>query len=186
MMRRVAVLLLAGVAGASSAQVRNTQEGEAIVGLVGQDDLGKLNGVKILPVGINIGFIVQPAFGMRNLSVVEQISFFPLSHYDRQRNPLLPPPPPGRTNPFILNTTFLRLATSEPEAPGGNVYFAGVGFGFALTTPRDGTKATPMLSVGMRRWFQRQMGLEVSIQCGTARVGRTMCFLPVTSVWPFS
>lgn len=186
-MRRIAlaVTLLSIMAGPAASQARDTREGEAIVGIIGHDDMQTIGGVRISPVGVTFGFIVQPLFRRRNVSLLEQVSFFPLSDYDRQAD-ASGTPYPSRTNPFILNTTWLRVATGEPEAAGQNVFFAGAGLGFAIATPRDGTKATPMLTVGMRRWLRRQLGFEVAVQCGVQRIGESACFLPVTSVWPFS
>lgn len=181
----LACLCVAVAVAPISGQVKNTEEGEAIVGLVGQNDTEKIVGVTLSPVGLNIGFIVQPMFNNRRLSVVEQISFFPIVHYERQPS-ATGGLTTGRTKPLIINNLWARLSTHEPETSGQNVYFAGAGLSLAISTPRDGTKATPMLGIGMRRWFVRQRGFEISLQCGIQQVGRTACTLPITSVWPFS
>lgn len=186
-MRRVALACLClGVAIAPvRGQVKNTQEGEAFFGIVGQDDTQNLTGVKLSPVGLNIGIIVQPLFNNRRLSIAQQISFVPVILYERQTS-IFGEPVVGRSKPLILNNLWARLSTDEPEATGKNVYFAGAGVSFAISTPRDGTKVTPMMGVGMRRWFVRQSGVEISLQCGLQRIGRTTCTLPIISAWPFS
>jgi hypothetical protein len=156
-------------------------EGEAIVGVAGQTDNQKFERVKISMVGLNIGFIVQPLFNRRNVSLAEQLSFFPVIYYE-QNNFSGPRP---STKPLIINTLWLRVGTDEPEAEGRNVFFAGFGAALAITTPRTGDKVTPMIGVGMRRWSARQLGFEISVQCGLRQLGRTTCQLPVTSLWPF-
>jgi hypothetical protein len=80
----------------------------------------------------------------------------------------------------------VRMSTHEPETSGQNVYFAGAGLSATILTPRHGTKATGLLAVGFRRWFARQVGFEVSLQCGVQKLGNTYCQLPLTSVWPFT
>lgn len=181
---RIAVGLLAAAPALLAGQVKNMEEGEAILGIVSQNDVRKETGVRLSPVGLNIGFIVQPVMSHRRLSVVEQLSFYPIAHYERQMSPF-GTPFAGRMNPLVLNALWMRLSTHEPETSGQNVYFAGAGLGVAISTPRDGTKATGMLAVGMRRWFARQVGLEVSLQCNVQKIGNTLCQLPVTTVWPF-
>lgn len=186
-MRRLALACLGlGVAIAPArGQVRNTQEGEAFFGIVGQNDTHQITGVTLSPIGLNIGLIVQPLFSNRRLAIVQQISFVPVVHYERQTS-IFGTPIVGRPKPLILNNLWARLSTDEPEVTGKNVYFAGGGVSFALSTPRDGTKATAMLAIGARRWFIRQSGLEVSLQCGVQQIGRTVCTLPIISAWPFS
>ena len=182
MIRRV---LLAALAAASplAAQVPNLWEGEAMVGLAGQNDTQKAERVRLSPVGISVGFIVQPIFSKRNLSLSNQLSFFPLSETDKPvRFDTLPPP---SSNPLIINTAWARLGTSEPEAEGQFVLFVGTGVGLTLATPREGRRIQPMFGVGMRRWFARQLGFELSLQCTLRELGKTACQLPVTSVWPF-
>lgn len=186
-MRRVAFACLClGVAIAPvRGQVKNMQEGEAFFGIVGQNDTQMTTGVRLSPVGLNIGIIVQPLFNNRRLAIVQQISFIPVLHY-QQPTSIFGAPVVGRTKPLILNNLWARLSTDEPEATGKNVYLAGVGVSLALSTPRDGTKVTPMMGIGMRRWFVRQSGLEISLQCGLRQIGRTICTLPIISAWPFS
>jgi hypothetical protein len=166
------------------AEAQQFREGEAIVGVIGQHDTQLVSGVRLSPVGLNIGFIVQPMFGSRRVAVVEQISFFPITHYQKQTNPF-GEPYNARTNPFILNTLWLRLSSGIPESSGRNMFFAAGGLGVAVSTPRDGHKLSPMISIGARRWLQRQVGFEVALQCGALEIGRTWCVLPVTSTWPF-
>ena len=182
---RAALLVAALVLTAPlEAQLPTGMEGEAIVGLAGQNDNQKFDKLQISPVGLNIGFIVQPLFGRRNVSLAEQVSFFPVIYYERD-NPFDPSSGPPRTNPLIINSLWLRVATDEPEAEDRNVFFAGFGLGLAVTTPRDGDKVSPMIGVGMRRWFPRQLGFELSLQCAVLQLGRTVCQMPITSVWPF-
>ena len=178
-------LALALGAAPLNAQLSTGMEGEAIVGLAGQNDRQLFEKLRISPVGLNIGFIVQPLFGRRNISLAEQVSFFPVIFYERLTPAIGGQGDAPRTNPLIINTLWLRVATSEPEAENRNVFFAGGGFGLAVTTPRDGDKITPMIGVGMRRWFPRQLGFEISLQCGLMQLGRTACQLPITSLWPF-
>lgn len=186
-MKRVAFACLClGVAIAPvRGQVKNTQEGEAFFGIVGQDDTRELNSVKLSPIGLTIGVIVQPVFSNRRLSIVQQISFVPVIRYVRQTI-IFGAPVDDRSKPLILNNLWARIATDEPEVTGTNIYFAGAGVSFALSMPRDGAKLTPMLGIGMRRWFVRQSGVEISLQCGLQRIGRTTCTLPIISAWPFS
>jgi hypothetical protein len=178
-------LLLAGVIAAApmSAQIPNTWEGEAMVGVTGQNDTQKLDRVQLSPIGLNIGFIVQPIFGKRTLSLSNQLSFYPSINYDRPV-PFDTSAPPS-TKPLILNTTWVRLGTSEPEAEGKFVYFAGAGVGLAVATPRGGSKVSPVVGIGMRRWFSRQLGVEISVQCSLPSLGKTNCQVPLSSVWPF-
>ena len=182
-MRRA--LLLAGVIGAAplGAQIPNTWEGEAMVGVTGQNDTQKLDRVQLSPIGLNIGFIVQPIFGMRTLSLSNQLAFYPSINYDRP-TPFDTSAPPS-TKPLILNTAWVRLATGEPEAEGRFVYFVGAGLGLAVATPREGSKVSSVVGVGIRRWFSRQLGVEISVQCSLPTLGRTNCQIPVSSVWPF-
>jgi hypothetical protein len=180
-MKRFALLL--ALASPVGAQIPNLWEGEAMVGLSGQNDRQKLERVQLSPVGLNVGFIAQPIFSRRNLSVANQVSFFPSINYDQPR-PFDTLPPPS-TQPLIMNTAWVRVATSEPEAEGRFVFFGGAGVGLTIATPREGTRVSPVVGVGMRRWFARQMGFEVSLQCSLQQLGRTACQLPVTSLWPF-
>jgi hypothetical protein len=183
-MRHLALLLFA-VASTSplTAQVPNLWEGEAMVGLAGQNDTQKADRVKLSAVGINIGFIVQPIFNLRNLSISNQLSFFPISQTDKPA-PFDTRPPPS-THPLIINTAWARLGTSEPEAEGQFVFFAGTGLGLTLSTPREGRRVQPMGGIGVRRWWARQLGFEMSFQCTLRELGKTACQLPITSVWPF-
>ena len=181
-MKRVALLFLLGSSGVG-AQIPNLMEGEAMVGLSGQNDRQKLDRVQLSPVGLNIGFIAQPIAGRRNLSIANQVSFFPSVNYEKpQPFDTLPLP---KTSPLIMNTAWVRLGTSEPEAEGRFVFFGGAGVGLTLSTPREGTRVSPAAGIGMRRWFARQLGVEMSLQCTLRQLGRTVCQLPVTSVWPF-
>lgn len=182
MNKALAVATLLACAAPAGAQIGNTMEGEAILGLAGQNDVRQVERLRLSPVGLNIGFIVQPLFGRRSLSLVEQVSFYPVVFYERSS--FFDPGAP-RTNPLILNTVWFRIATNEPEEENKFVYFAGGGASFAISTPRGGDKISPMLGVGVRRWFPRQLGLELSLQCTVLQVGRTVCQLPFTSVWPF-
>jgi hypothetical protein len=182
-MIRRSLLLTLCVASPLAAQIPNTWEGEAMVGLSGQNDTQKLDRVQLSGVGLTIGFIVQPIFSKRNLSVSDQLSFYPSINTDKPR-PFDTSPPPS-TNPLIANTTWVRLGTSEPEAEGQFVYFAGTGVGLTMSTPRAGTRISPLVGVGVRRWFKRQLGFEMSLQCTLRQLGRTACQLPITSVWPF-
>ena len=166
------------------AQVRNTQEGEAMVGIAGQSDIQTQDRVRLSPVGINLGFIVQPIFNKRQLSLVEQVSFFPVVFFQRQTSPF-GPPIQNREKPLIHNNLWVRVASGEPEEEGRFVYFGGGGMTLVVTTPRDGHKVAPMLAIGMRRWFRRQLGFEVSLQCSMPQVSNTTCVLPMTSLWPF-
>jgi hypothetical protein len=177
-------LALAVAPTLGAAQLPNGMEGEAIVGLAGQNDRQLFEKLRISPIGLNIGFIVQPLFGRRNISLAEQLSFYPVIFYERA-DPLLGGGDPPRSNPLIINTLMLRLGTDEPEAENRNVFFAGAGIGFAFTTPREGDKVSPMFGVGMRRWFPRQLGFEISLQCAVLQIGRTACQLPISSLWPF-
>jgi hypothetical protein len=183
---RVAVALAALVACApiARAQIATFQEGEAIVGLAMQNDVQKVEGLRLSPVGINVGFIAQPLFGSRRISVVNQLSLFPIMFYERRVTPFAPPTS-APNKPLILNTLWARWSTDEPEIEGKYVYFAGGGVSLALVTPRSGHKVAPVGSIGMRRWFRRQRGVEVSVQCGGLQIGRTTCVVPVTTVWPF-
>ena len=167
------------------AQLPTGMEGEAVVGIAGQNDRQLFEKLRISPVGLNIGFIVQPLFGRRNISLAEQVSFFPVIYYERDDPRIGGSGDPPRSNPLIINTLWFRFGTGEPEAEDRNVYFAGFGLGLAVTTPRDGDKVSPMIGIGMRRWFPRQLGFEISLQCGVLQLGRTACQLPVTSLWPF-
>ena len=181
-MKRIALLvgLLASPVGA---QIPNLWEGEAMVGLAGQNDWQKLDRVQLSPVGLNLGFISQPVFNRRNMSIAEQISFFPSINYDRERSfDTLPAP---STSPLIMSTSWVRLATREPEAEGEFVFFGGAGVGLTLKTPREGTRVSPVVGIGLRRWFANQLGFEMSLQCTIQELGRTACQLPVTSLWPF-
>jgi hypothetical protein len=183
---RFGVLLGALALGASvsRAQMATFQEGEAIVGIAMQNDMQKFDGLRLSPMGLNVGVIVQPLFGSRRIAVVDQLSLFPILHYERQASPFVPPTDaPNR--PLILNTLWARWSTDEPEVEGKNVFFLGGGLSFAVVTPRDGHKMAPVFSIGGRRWLKRQRGVEVSLQCGGLQVGRTACVLQVTSVWPF-
>jgi hypothetical protein len=182
-MIRRAVLVALGAVAPLAAQIPNTWEGEAMVGVSGQNDVQRLDRVRISGVGLNLGFIVQPIFSKRALSLSNQLSFFPSINYDRP-TPLDTQPPPN-THPLILNTTWVRLGTSEPEAEGQFVYFAGAGVGVSLASPRQGSRVAPMAGVGIRRWFGRQLGVEMSLQCTAPQLGRTACQLPISSVWPF-
>ena len=105
-MRRVALLILVA-ASSAGAQIPNLWEGEAMVGLSGQNDVQKLNRVQLSAVGLNVGFIVQPIFNKRNLSIADQVSFFPSINYDKPV-PFDTLPPPS-TNPLIMNTAWVRL-----------------------------------------------------------------------------
>ena len=182
-MIRRALLIALWVASPLAAQIPNTWEGEAMVGLAGQNDTQKLDRVRLSGVGISIGLIVQPIFSKRNLSLSNQLSFFPSIDYDKPR-PFDTQPPPN-TSPLITNTTWVRLGTSEPEAEGQFVYFLGTGVGLTMSTPRAGTRVSPVLGLGARRWFKQQLGFEISLQCTVQQLGRTACQLPITSVWPF-
>ena len=183
-MNRLVVAALTIATASAGAQVRNLQEGEAVLGIAGQNDTRQITGVRLSPVGLNIGFIVQPIFGKRRLSLVEQLSFFPVVHYVRQESPFVPPNP-VREQPLIHNNLWMRVASGDPEEEGQMVYFAGGGMSLAVATPREGHKVAPMLSLGMRRWFRRQLGVEASLQCSAFRLGETVCVLPVTTLWPF-
>jgi hypothetical protein len=90
-----------------------------------------------------------------------------------------------RTNPLILNALWLRVGTDEPEIENKFVFFAGAGVSAAISTPREGHKVAPMFGVGVRRWFARQVGMELSLQCTALQIGRTTCQMPITSLWPF-
>jgi hypothetical protein len=178
-------LILAMAPARLAAQIGNGMEGEAVFGLSGQPDTRKFEKVQISPVGVNLGFIVQPLFGKRRVSLAEQISFFPVIFYERDvvvtSRSTIP-----RTNPLIINTLWLRLAAEEPENESTNLgFFAGPGFMWAISTPRDGAKIAPMIGIGWRKWFRRQLGFEVSLQCSVPQIGRTACQLPVVSAWPF-
>ena len=177
-------LLLVLAASPLAAQVPNLWEGEAMVGVTGQNDVQRIDRVKLSPVGLSIGFIVQPVFGARRLSVSDQLSFYPGIDYERA--PPFDTLPPPSSKPLILNTTWVRLASNEPEAEGSIVVFAGTGVSVAVVTPRSGQKVAPVIGVGIRRWFARQFGVEMSLQCTLMRLGRTACQLPITTVWPFS
>ena len=182
-MIRRALLVALMSASPLAAQVPNLWEGEAMVGLAGQNDNQKLQRVRLSAVGLNVGFIVQPIFSKRRLSLAEQISFFPGIDYD-QPQPFDTSAPPS-SKPLIINTAWARLGTTEPEAEGQNVFFIGTGVAVTITTPRDGPRISPMVGVGLRRWFARQLGVEMSLQCTLQQLGRTACQLPITSVWPF-
>jgi hypothetical protein len=182
MIRRALLIALAATSPLA-AQVPNLWEGEAMVGLAGQNDAQKAERVQLSSVGLTIGFIVQPIFNKRNLSLSNQLSFFPLIWTDTPV-PFDTRPPPS-TNPLIVNTAWARLGTSEPEAEGQFVYFVGAGVGMTLATPRTGPRIQPMAGVGVRRWFARQLGFEVSFQCTLRELGKTACQVPITSVWPF-
>ena len=182
-MIRFALLIAIASASPLAGQIPNLWEGEAMLGMAGQNDTQRAERVKLSPIGVNIGIIVQPILNKRNLSLSNQLSFFPLTWTDKPV-PFDTRPPPS-TNPLILNTTWLRLGTSEPEAEGQFVYFAGTGVGMTFATPRTGRRIQPMAGVGVRRWFARQMGFEMSFQCTLRELGRTACQLPITSVWPF-
>ena len=183
-MRWLAIAALVGVATASPAQVRNLQEGEAVVGIAGQTDTQLLDRVRLSPVGLNIGFIVQPIFNNRRLSIVEQLSFFPVVFFQRQTSPF-GQPIQNREQPLIHNNLWMRVATGDPEEEGKFVYFAGGGASLAVVTPRDGHKVAPMIAIGTRRWFRRQIGFEMSLQCSIPQVANTTCVLPISSLWPF-
>jgi hypothetical protein len=183
-MKWVAVAALIACAVPAGAQVRNTQEGEAMVGIAGQSDFQMQDRVRLSPVGVNLGFIVQPIFSNRKLSLVEQVSFFPVVFFQRQTS-VHSPAVQNREKPLIYNALWMRLASGEPEEEGKFVYFAGGGMSLAIATPRDGHKVAPMVAIGMRRWFRRQLGFEFSLQCSVPQVGNTTCVLPMTSLWPF-
>jgi hypothetical protein len=182
-MTRFALLIALASASPLAAQIPNLWEGEAMVGVAGQNDTRKADRVKLSALGVDIGFIVQPIFGLRRLSVSNQLSFFPLASTDKPR-PFDTLPAPS-TNPLIMNTTWARVGTSEPEAQGRFVLFAGTGLGLTISTPRHGHKLEPMAGVGVRRWFARQLGFEMSLQCTLRQLGKTACQVPITSVWPF-
>ena len=182
-MIRQVLLALLGIASPLTAQIPNLWEGEAMVGLAGQNDTQKLDRVQLSGVGLNIGFIAQPIFGKRNLSISDQISFFPAINYDKPV-PFDPNPPPS-TNPLIINTFWVRLGTSEPELEGQFVYFVGTGVAMTASSPRSGSRIQPMGGVGVRRWFGRQLGVELSLQCTLKQLGRTACQVPITTLWPF-
>jgi hypothetical protein len=181
--KRLALLLVIGAASPLGAQIPNGMEGEAMVGITGQNDTQKRDRVQLSGVGLSVGFIAQPIAGHRRLSIANQLAFYPSFNYDKPVpfDTLAPP----NTSPLVLNTTWVRIGSGEPEGDGHNVYFAGAGLGLSVFTPRSGNKVSPMGGVGMRRWFGRQMGFEVSLQCSVLRLGRTWCQLPVTSLWPF-
>jgi hypothetical protein len=184
---KLAAALAAIVVTASplAAQIGNTMEGEAVLGLSGQPDTRKFEKVQLSPVGVNLGFIVQPLFGKRRVSIAEQLSFFPVIFYERDEI-VTPRSTIPRTNPLIINTVWMRLAAQEPENESTNLgFFAGPGFMWAISTPRDGAKIAPMLGIGWRRWFRRQLGVEISLQCSVPQIGRTACQLPIVSAWPF-
>ena len=182
-MIRFALLASLAMAPSLAAQVPNLWEGEAMVGLSGQNDTKKLDRVQLSGVGLNIGFIAQPLFGRRNLSISDQISFFPAINYDRPV-PFDPNPPPS-SNPLIINTAWVRLATSEPELEGQFVYFVGTGVAATMSSPRTGRRISPMGGIGIRRWFGRQLGVELSFQCTLRQLGRTACQVPIATLWPF-
>ena len=182
-MIRRALLIVIGAAAPLAAQIPNLWEGEAMIGVAGQNDTQKLERVRLSAVGINVGFIVQPIFNTRRLSLSNQLSFFPGIDYDKPV-PFDTSAPPS-SNPLIINTSWARIGSHEPEAEGRFVYFAGAGVGVTIATPRVGTRISPMIGVGVRRWFARQLGLEMSLQCTARQLGRTACQVPVTSVWPF-
>ena len=130
-------------------------EGEALFGLSGQPDTRKFEKVQISPVGVNLGFIVQPLFGKRRVSIAEGIAFYPVIYYERDVI-VTPRSTVPRTNPLIINTTWLRVGAQEPENASTNLgFFAGTGFLWSISTPRDGAKIAPMLGIGWRRWFRR-------------------------------
>jgi hypothetical protein len=182
-MNRFALLIALASASPVAAQIPNLWEGEAMVGLAGQNDTQKADRVKLSGVGVSIGFIVQPIFNVRRLSLSNQLSFYPIATTDKPVPfDTLPPPP---THPLIINTAWARLGTSEPEAEGQFVYFIGAGAGVTVATPRKGPRVQPMAGVGVRRWFARQVGFEISFQCTRRELGKTSCQLPITSVWPF-
>jgi hypothetical protein len=182
-MKRLALVAMLASVSPVSAQIPNLWEGEAMVGLAGQNDTQKADRVKLSRVGISVGFIVQPIFSTRNLSLSNQLSFYPIATTDKPAPFDTQPPPP--THPLIINTAWARLGTSEPEATGRFVYFIGAGLGVSVATPREGKRIQPMAGVGIRRWFSRQLGFEISFQCTQRELGKTSCQLPVTSVWPF-
>ena len=182
-MKRAALLMLMASSAPAAAQIPNLWEGEAMVGLAGQNDTQKADRVKLSGLGVSMGFIVQPIFSKRNLSLSNQLSFFPIATTDKPVPFDTQPPPP--THPLILNTAWVRLGTSEPEAEGQFVYFIGAGATVAVSTPRKGERLQPMAGVGVRRWFARQLGFEISFQCTRRELGKTSCQLPLTSVWPF-
>ena len=80
---------MAATAGAQ--QMANGQEGEGMLGLAAQNDATLFQTVKLSPVGLHFGLIVQPAFGRRRMAIVEQVSLFPVISYDRRRSPFRPP-----------------------------------------------------------------------------------------------
>jgi hypothetical protein len=182
-MIRLALLIALAAVTPLAAQIPNLWEGEAMVGLSGQNDTQKAERVQLSPVGLNVGFIVQPIFSKRNLSLSNQLSFFPLI-WTEKPVPFDTRPVPS-SNPLIINTSWVRLGTSEPEAEGHFVFFGGTGVSLTLSTPREGRRIQPVFGIGMRRWWARQLGLEMSFQCTVQELGRTACQLPVTSVWPF-
>lgn len=185
-MRAAAIvgLIVTLAAARAPAQVANGQEGEALVGLVGQNDTQMLKGVRLSPVGLSIGVIAQPAFGHRRLGFVQQLAYVPVIEYD-QRFDQFGNPTLASGNPLVIGSTWMRLATDEPELEGQTVFFGGAGLSYAILTPRAGTKVSPTITVGARRWWSRQFGVEISVQCGIPRLGLTSCFVPVTSAWPF-
>jgi hypothetical protein len=181
----LAALLACSSAPANvAAQIANGQEGEALVGVVYQNDIHMIGGARLSPVGLSIGVIAQPAFGKRRLGFVQQLSYVPVIEYD-QRLTQFGEQILVSKNPLVVGSTWMRMATSEPELEGQNVFFAGAGVAYTILTPRAGSKITPMISIGARRWWARQLGLEISVQCGFARLGRTACLVPVTTAWPF-
>jgi hypothetical protein len=181
--KRFALLMMMCLAAPLGSQIPNGMEGEAMVGVTGQNDTRKRDRVRLSGVGLDVGFIAQPIAGHRNLSIANQLAFYPSIDYDKPVpfDTLAPP----NTSPLVLNTTWIRVGTSEPEAEGTNVFFLGAGLGLSVFTPRSGNKISPMGGVGMRRWFGRQMGFEISVQCSVLEMGKTWCQLPVTSLWPF-
>jgi hypothetical protein len=168
-------------------QLHTGQETELMLGIGFQNDVAERGGVRLSPLGMSGGFIIQPVFGNRRAAVIEQLSLFPVSKFERE--PIIAGVRStttefDRPKPLIVNTIMIRLATKEPELSRELTWFGGAGITTVLTTPRTGTRLTPLLMAGARIWWDRQFGLEASIQCGLWRVGETACVLPITTLWP--
>ncbi len=178
MRAKLVVVLLAtsgGQMAALAAQAPSTRW-DISVGLSAQSDARLTRGVQQSPVGPAVGLgLRHPIARKLEVGVHGLLSFYPQVAGDR----VLAVGPVGSTSDPDGSLTLAAVTVDVASHLGQTLsWFAGAGGGFALATPRPGSRAAPMVGAGLRWSRFRRGDLYVSYQQFMSRLGETRFQVP--------
>jgi hypothetical protein len=174
----VAAALVVAVLGGTSSRLRAQVKPTVSLGFGFQSGRQLVRDVQHFPLGPRVGLGLQgPIGGGFDWGVAADAGYYVQDATNRNGFTL---PDPAGTDPdraLILGTAALRIETPRVVTTS---LFVAAGEAFAITTPRPGDRASPMIEIGLHPKFDARASVRVGVQYFVNRVGETRVQIPIS------